>query len=164
MNSGNYFLARVVKFLDKKFLTIIFNSLILSHVIYNKSIILNVTCYLRNKLQSKLHNAESIIDNKLKKYCIKNEFNVNIITKKYLLLQIHKMIYNGDLNDAIIGLIIGKTSERTRNLKCIAYKKSISKRNFEIYIPKIWNSLPQKVKKIEKFTDFRKTLDSYFTV
>ena len=80
MNSGNYFLARVVKFLDKKFLTIIFNSLILSHVIYNKSIILNVTCYLRNKLQSKLHNAESIIDNKLKKYCIFFSFHFFFIS------------------------------------------------------------------------------------
>ena len=160
LNCANHLLAIVRSFLDENFCRILFNCLILSHIIYNKSIILNISCSLKKKLQSKLNISECIIFNKLKKYCGDQKFNLLLLSKKYILLQTYKLIY--DEGYVVLKDYLGSLSTRTGNLKCIHHKKQKSNTNFLVFLPKLWNSLPVHIKKCENFSSFKNDINNFF--
>ena len=156
LNSLNYFIARMSKFLNVGLLMLLCKAFIFSQIIYYKTVILNLPIGQKQKIQSKLNRSEAIIFNKKLKYCEGENFNLEKIVKNYKILQIHKIIHS--INENEMKKHLNKLSKRTCNIKAISSRKGSSKMNFEIYIPKLWNALPIKLKRIDNYTLFKHEL------
>ena len=154
--SNNYAIYRCKYLMSNIYLKKLYDAFILSHILYNKSILITCNKLLFNKIQNKIRHTESIIFNKLLKYCNDPHFNLEMIIQKYTLLYIHQILYSP--LDLILKLYLRHNyiSRRHHNLNQINYKKTLSKKSITVFGPELWNKMPIVQKTEMNFNVFKK--------
>ena len=162
IKSCNYILARTAPFLPKHSLITIYNSIALSHIIYNKFIILISSKNECKHIQSKLNTSNMIINHS---FNINNninpeKFNLEYITKYYSYILLFKVIKSNFATPLFkISTTMNTTTTRQiNNIKSAYARNKLCSKGFYHFAPIFWNSLPNDIKNCENISKYKQKI------
>ena len=120
----------------------------------------------REKLQLCLNNAARFVFGKRKydhisTYASQIVNNITVHFRIQNLIFLHKLIHTGAPN-YLYSKIIFSRSTRTCNITVPEYKYLVSSRLFFVNAAKLWNSLPNDVKRLQNLQHFRLAVTKFF--
>ena len=162
LSSCNYILARAHNFIPKFYLSILFNSIGLTHILYNKFIFINLSSNQKKKIQLKLYHSGSIIHHCLLKHVSGKVFNFDYILKFYTYIALYK-IFTKNYAPQLKHLMKEKTHNHNTRHKSqffIEYSRcNTSDFNFSLFAAKLWNWLPLSIREIQNIGAFKIELE-----
>jgi hypothetical protein len=163
LKSCNLILQRCRPYFPVEFLKLIFNSIGLSHIIYNKCILIFFSKNELRCIESKLIGAGSIIHNCLKSHINDNNYNLDYQLKFYFLLYIHNIVNDNVapcLNTFTKKNHVYNTKSKNKYFINFCYSNNGIKA-FSNLAPKIWNKLPDDINSLTSKNQFKSELKKF---
>ena len=166
MSACNYILARASNFINKHSLNLLFSSIGLSHILYNKFILIYLSQNKKKKLNRKISYSGSIIHNCLIKYVDSINFDLNYILNLYCCLFLFKVFHHNfspQLKNLVSTKSYGYNTRNKDDFSIIRYKYNCCEIGFQYFAPRFWNSLPKHIRDIDGLTPFRNELHHFLS-
>lgn len=156
----NSILAKTAYILPKASLLTIFNSIGLSHLIYNKFILIVSSNNQCRHISNKITQAFLIINHKVNTHS--NNDHLNYITHYYSFIVIFKILRCNFANQLNIFIMKNRTNTRHNyNLYQTAARSLLCQKGFPFFVAKLWNSLPANIKACQTLSAFKPLLRNY---
>ena len=167
VSSANYMLTRASSFIPKHSLLLLFNSLILSHIIYSKCILINMSKNCLKPLYKKHLHSGAIVENCLVRYVNISSFNLFYNMNYYFLVFLFKIL-NNDFSPQLNSILVRSnhshfTRCRNSHLFIPRVNSEKSKKIFNYFASFLWNSLPNNIINCHDLNSFKILLSSYFS-
>jgi hypothetical protein len=157
MASCNGVLAKASPYIPMYSQITLYKAIGLSHILYNKFILISLSPHKLVLLQKKTSYSERII-----KKCVHDKhesiFNAEKMISYYVYLALHRIFYGGFCPS--LKLLVDRKphgiNTRTRNGLYVRYARNeASKKGFWYSAPLMWNKLPCHLRDISIFCDFK---------
>ena len=149
LSTCNFFLARSYSTLPRDAVILLYNSFILSHILYSKFILLIVSNNRKKNIIKNIKVAGSIIENCALRHVTHYRYDISHILKFYCFKLIQSITYNGFSPQIANRLPIKQHSYFTKKSNEYYYKRYSSpkcKVGVQFFIHNIWNYIPQTVR------------------
>ena len=158
-------LSQIKHFLTNRELSILVSSLILSKIYYCNSLYYNANNGLLQKLQIAQNSTARLIYHKRKFDHVSSllydlhwlPIKQRIIYKNCII--VYKCLHNSALAD--ISSLLHLASNKCTRLKVTFNRRKVSDGAFSIYAPKLWNSLPDRLRQLDDFSVFKCDFKTY---
>ena len=163
--SSNYALQCTRNFIPRSYLLNLYYALTISHIIYNKSILIKISNNKLKSIQQQLLLSGSIIDNCKQKYVKNHIFNIKFQLQYYYYIKLFNIINRNKHKVLKKDLKHPKhhytTRYKTQKYKITNFTHNITKLSNSYFAPRCWNKLPTHISNTTNFNIFRKKLHKH---
>jgi len=165
LTSSNYALQRAKYLLPKNYLINIYYALSISHIIYNKSLLIGMSKNQNKFIQHQLMLSGSIIDNCKIKYVLSHMFNLQYQLEYYNYIKFYNILKkNKDIclyKNFKLHSHPYSTRHKYTTFNPTRFKINLSKICHKYFAVKLWNSLPKSISSAQSFSKFQSELKQY---
>ena len=158
-------LSQIKHFLTNRELSILVSSLILSKIDYCNSLYYNTNNGLLQKLQIAQNSAARLIYHGRKFDHVSSLlYDLHWLPiKQRIIYKICIVVYKCLQNSAPVDIssLLHLASNKCTRLKVTFNRRKVSDGAFSIYAPKLWNSLPDRLRQLDNFSVFKCDLKTY---
>jgi len=159
---SNISLARSRRFIDVKYLLILYRAFVVSHVIYNKYLIRNASRKYYKKIYTKILDSGSIIYNCHRNNVLDQQFNLDCIINYYLGILFHKII-NNLAPQSVCHMVPTKNHHHNtrKDFRAVQLRSRTSKLSLAANIWEFSNNVPPTIMKEPNESSFKAKLKAF---